>query len=106
LLPHLAGVRVEQIDCHSDLVQVPEILTQRQGHDLPTWMDKIEQAGSAALRSFVAGLRTDMDAVTAGLTLPHSSGPVDGTVNRIILWNLTCHPCRSGAVSTPLTGNL
>ena len=30
-----------------------------------------------------AGLRTDLDAVTAGLTLDASSGPVEGTVNRI-----------------------
>jgi transposase len=59
------------------------ILTQRHGHQLPAWMDQVEQAGPAALRSFVAGLRTDLDAVTAGLTLPWNSGPVEGTVNRI-----------------------
>jgi transposase len=59
------------------------ILTQRNGHELSAWMSHVEQAGSAALRSFVAGLRTDLDAVTAGLTLPYSSGPVEGTVNRI-----------------------
>ena len=29
------------------------------------------------------GLRRDLDAVTAGLTLPWSSGPVEGHVNRI-----------------------
>jgi transposase len=40
-------------------------------------------AGAPALRSFVTGLRADLDAVTAGLTLPHNSGPVEGTVNRI-----------------------
>jgi transposase len=28
-------------------------------------------------------VRTDLDAVTAGLTLPHNSGPVEGTVNKI-----------------------
>jgi transposase len=60
-----------------------EMLTQRQGHDLPGWMDQVEQIGSAALRSFVAGLRTDLEAVTAGLTLHWSSGQVEGTVNRI-----------------------
>jgi transposase len=31
----------------------------------------------------VTGLRRDQDAVTAGLTLPYSSGPVEGHVNRI-----------------------
>lgn len=60
-----------------------EILTQRRGRDLPGWMEQVEQTGSAALRSFVAGLRTDLAAVTAGLTLRWSSGPVEGTVNRI-----------------------
>ena len=36
-----------------------------------------------------AGLQRDLDTVTAGLTLPYSSGPVEGHVNRIILWNLS-----------------
>ena len=35
------------------------------------------------LRSFTAGLRRDLDAVVAGLTLKYNSGPVEGTVNRI-----------------------
>ena len=35
------------------------------------------------LRSFVRGLRRDLDAVTAGLTLPWSSGIVEGHVNRL-----------------------
>ena len=34
-------------------------------------------------RSFAAGLRNDLDAVTAGLTTHYSSGAVEGTVNRI-----------------------
>jgi transposase len=65
-----------------------DILTHRHGHDLPAWMDQVEQAGSAALRSFVAGLRIDVDAVTAGLTLHWSSGPVEGGSH----WPR--HPCR------------
>ncbi len=40
-------------------------------HDLPT------------LRSFTRGLRRDLEAVTAGLTLPYNSGAVEGTVNKI-----------------------
>jgi transposase len=36
-----------------------------------------------ALHSLITGLRRDLDAVTAGLTLPWSSGPVEGNVNRI-----------------------
>jgi len=40
-------------------------------HDLP------------ALRSFTRGLRRDLEAVIAGLTLPYNSGAVEGTVNKI-----------------------
>jgi transposase len=39
--------------------------------------------GKPVLRSFVRGLRRDLDAVTARLTLPQSSGAVEGHVNRI-----------------------
>ncbi|MFD8564876.1 transposase, partial [Streptosporangium canum] len=35
------------------------------------------------LHRLAAGLRRDQAAVTAGLTLPHSSGAVEGNVNRI-----------------------
>lgn len=38
----------------------------------------------------------DEDAVTAGLSLPWSSGPVEGAVTRIIMWNLICQ-VRRGA---------
>jgi transposase len=46
-------------------------------------MQQIASDGAPALRSFAAGLDRDLDAVTAGLTLPYSSGPVEGTINRI-----------------------
>ena len=36
-----------------------------------------------ALHSLVTGLRRALDAVTAGLTMIWSSGPVEGAVNRI-----------------------
>jgi hypothetical protein len=36
-----------------------------------------------ALHTLVASLRRDHAAVTAGLTLPYSSGAVEGQVNRI-----------------------
>jgi transposase len=36
-----------------------------------------------ALHSLAIGLRRDLDAVIAGLTMPWNSGPVEGAVNRI-----------------------
>jgi transposase len=60
-----------------------KILVNRHGHLLQDWMREIDNTGAPALQSFVAGLRRDLAAVTAGLTLPHNSGPVEGTVNKI-----------------------
>jgi transposase len=60
-----------------------KMLTQRQGQRLGEWLHDVETTGAPALRSFAAGLRNDLDAVTAGLTTNYSSGAVEGTVNRI-----------------------
>jgi transposase len=60
-----------------------EILTQRRGQDLHGWLQRVDTDGAPALRSFATGLTRDLDAVTAGLTLSYSSGPVEGTINRI-----------------------
>ncbi|MFV9452214.1 ISL3 family transposase [Rhodococcus sp. NM-2] len=60
-----------------------EIMVERRGRDLGAWMTAVDANGDRALRSFVTGLRRDLDAVTAGLTLPYSSGPVEGHINRI-----------------------
>ena len=60
-----------------------EMLTGRHGDRLEDWMREIDATGAAPLRSFAAGLRTDLDAVTNGLTLHYNSGPVEGTVTRI-----------------------
>lgn len=54
-----------------------------RGDRLEEWMAAVDADGLPALRSFVVGLRRDQDAVTAGLTLPWNSGPVEGHVNRI-----------------------
>ncbi len=49
---------------------------------LTGWMSAVD-AELPMLRPFTAGLRRDLDAVVAGLTLEHNSGAVEGTVNRI-----------------------
>jgi transposase len=66
---------------HRQVHDFAEIMTNREGHRLPAWMGEVDQHGEPALRSFVAGLRSD--AVTNGLTLPYSPGPVEGAVHRI-----------------------
>ena len=49
---------------------------------LTKWIGAVD-ADLPTLRSFTAGLRRDLAAVVAGLTLPYNSGAVEGTVNRI-----------------------
>lgn len=60
-------------------------------------MDAVENDDLSYLHSFTHGIRRDFDAVVNGLTLPHSSGPIEGIVNKIIMWNLICQagPCGS-----------
>jgi transposase len=63
--------------------QFAEMLVQLRGKDLDDWADRAAAGPVRELRSFAAGLRRDWDAVKAGLTLPYSSGVVEGNVNRI-----------------------
>ena len=60
-----------------------QILTSRHGERLDDWMATVETADLPHLHRFVRGLRADHDAVLHGLTLPHSSGAVEGNVSRI-----------------------
>lgn len=59
------------------------MMTELRGQDLEQWIVTVEQDTLAPLASFARNLRRDQDAVHAGLTLPHSSGRVEGTVNKI-----------------------
>lgn len=60
-----------------------EILTERLGAQLNSWMSAVSADDLPHLRRFVRGLDTDHAAVLNGLTLPYSSGAVEGHVNRI-----------------------
>jgi transposase len=62
-----------------------EMMTGRTGdRDLEPWLTAVEaDDGQPELRSFATGIRHDQQAVTSGLTLPYSSGKVEGTVNKI-----------------------
>jgi transposase len=76
--------RCPELAATSTLVrQFAGMLTDRQGTRLPGWAERAEACDVQELRGFAAGLRKDWAAVTAGLTLPWSSGTVEGHVNRI-----------------------
>jgi transposase len=51
---------------------------------LGSWLAAVEAAeGQPELRSFANGIRADKEAVLNGLTLPYSSGRVEGIVNKV-----------------------
>jgi transposase len=61
-----------------------EMMTGRTGsRDLEAWLAAVEADDQSGLRSLAAGIRTDQQAVTNGLTLHWNSGKVEGTVNKI-----------------------
>lgn len=60
-----------------------EMLTTLDGGRLTEWITDAMTAGLPGISTFAAGLEGDFDAVTAGLTTPWNSGPVEGAVNRI-----------------------
>ncbi len=59
------------------------MLTQLEGDRLPQWIKAVRADDLPSLHVFANGLERDLAAVTAGLTLPGSSGVVEGHVNRI-----------------------
>ena len=69
---------------HADVTSFAQMMTRRTGEDdLETWLAAAETSDLPQLRSFAHGIRIDQQAVTNGLTLPWSSGTVEGTVNKI-----------------------
>jgi len=74
--PHLATLAAH-------ITSFAEMMTGLHGCRLHQWLADVEADDQPQLHSFAAGIRRDLQAVTAGLTLPHSSGPVEGNVNRI-----------------------
>jgi transposase len=66
-----------------------QMVRERQADRLDAWMEAARASGIKELRSFVAGIERDYDAVRAGLSLPWSQGVVEGTVNKLNK-NLSC----------------
>jgi transposase len=56
-----------------------------QGSDLDAWITAATDSGIDELARFARGLRDDVGAVTAGLTLGWSNGPVEGQITRLKL---------------------
>jgi len=82
----LAGIRARCPHLNTlarHVTSFAEMMTGLHGHHLEQWLADVEADDQPQLHSFAAGIRRDLHAVTAGLTLPYSSGAAEGNVNRI-----------------------
>lgn len=83
----LAGIRAQcpHIDALAGHVTAfAEMMANLTGSSaLDGWLAAVEADDQPELRSFATGIRNDKEAVVNGLTLPYSSGRVEGTVNKI-----------------------
>ena len=83
----LAGVRAQcpHLDALARHVTAfAEMMTSRTGNTaLDDWLAAVGADDQPELHSFATGIRQDKEAVLNGLSLPYSSGRVEGTVNKI-----------------------
>jgi transposase len=65
------------------VTEFAKILTGLHGDRLDDWITAVEADDQPDLHSFANGIKRDHDAVLNGLTMPWSSGVVEGNVNRL-----------------------
>ena len=58
-------------------------MRQRQPTQLDPWLTRATTSAVDAMRRFAMGLAEDYAAVKAGVTLPWSTSPVEGHINRL-----------------------
>ena len=67
-----------------DLAQAfATLVRQRQPTQLDPWLTRATTSTLEALRRFATGLSEDYETVKAGVTLPWSTSPVEGHINRL-----------------------
>jgi len=82
----LTALRAQQAEVAEamDLAQdFATLVRQRQPTQLDPWLQRATTSAVDAVRRFATGLYEDYEAVKAGVTLPWSSGPVEGHSNRL-----------------------
>jgi transposase len=70
----------EAIDLAQDFAT---LVRQRQPERLDPWLLRATTSAVDAVRRFASGLSEDYEAVKAGVTLPWSTSPVEGHINRL-----------------------
>jgi transposase len=82
----LARLRTQQAEVAEAIELAQDFATlvrQRQPVQLDPWLKRATTSTLEALQRFATGLYEDYEAVKAGITMPWSSGPVEGHINRL-----------------------
>jgi transposase len=82
----LTALRAQQAEVAEaiDLAQdFATLVRQRQPTQLDPWLKRATTSAVDAMRRFATGLYEDYEAVKAGVTLPWSTSPVEGHINRL-----------------------
>ena len=82
-LDRLLTVSQEVRTVHALLHTFLSLVRERTHQQLRHWMEEASKSGIAELKSFVAGIERDYDAVKEALRLPWSQGPTEGKVNKL-----------------------
>ncbi|WP_225319846.1 transposase [Micromonospora aurantiaca (nom. illeg.)] len=69
--------------CWQRVREFASLLAGRRGENPGAWMTNVDADNLPALHGFVHGLRMDLPAVVAGLTLPYSNGPIEGANTKV-----------------------
>jgi transposase len=84
LLAELRGHCAQLDRLAGHVTSFAKMMTKRTGdQELAGWVERVEADDQPELHTYAAGIRLDLAAVTAGLTLPYSSGAAEGNVNRL-----------------------
>jgi transposase len=82
-LDQLLTVSPEVRTVHALLHMFLLLVRERKHQRLRLWMEEASKSGIAELKSFVAGIERDYDAVKEALRLPWSQGATEGKVNKL-----------------------
>lgn len=82
-LDQLLQISEEVQTVHAFLHAFLDMVRERKPEQLRPWMQKAIKSGIAGLKSFIAGMERDYDAVKEALRLPWSRGPTEGKVNKL-----------------------
>ena len=82
--PRLAQLH-ELAQAFRSLLLAPSSALSDSAHALEAWIDAVSGYADPALQGFAQGLRRDCQAVQAAIATSHSSGQVEGQINRLKL---------------------